>query len=773
MTLSAGDRLGRYEVLAPIGAGGMGEVYRARDTELERDVAIKVLPEAVSQNPDRLARFETEAKAVARFSHPNILDIHDYGREGTVTYSVTELLEGQTLSERLEGGSLGWRKATEIGEAIADGLAAAHRAGIVHRDVKPSNIFITTDGRVKVLDFGLARYEPADDGKGETAIPTMTRQTDPGTTLGTVGYMSPEQVKGEPADHRADIFSLGCVLYEMVCGRRAFLRDTAAETMTAILKEPAPEVSASSSDVSPELDLIVTRCLEKNPAERFQSASDLSFALRSLLTAADRTPSGPQRERPADEETKPSIAVLPFENLSADPEQEYFCDGVTEEITADLSQLHGLRVISRNSAMQMKGVRKDTLTISRELGVRYVLEGSVRKAGNRLRITAQLIDAPNDEHLWAEKYDGTLDDIFEIQESVSRSIVEAMRLKLSPDEDRRLAESRIEDPRAYECYIRARQDAWLLTEASIARALDRIDSGLEAVGENDRLLALKGWALTQLVNFWFAPPEAFPALLEEARQYATKALELNPQSAAAHVTLGMVSYKSGDPGGMIRHLERALELDPNDSDAMMALSWILAAGGVDPAGALRLSERAVKIDPLNPGGNCVPGWVRWLMGDSAGALEVLRKLKPHMENAWFYVLMYAFIHATSGDVGEAVAIVDQSFPHTSGPIMDLAAFLKHTWVGEREQALEAVTDQLEQAALYDETMSLWMADGHALIGEPDLAFHWLDHAVDRGFANVPFLSRHDPFLENVRSDKRFATLMDKARALTESLRKIS
>jgi len=245
MTLSAGDRLGRYEILGPLGAGGMGEVYRARDSELERDVAIKVLPEAVSQNPDRLARFETEAKAVARLSHPNILDIHDYGREGDVTYSVTELLEGETLRERLEGGALGWRKATEIGAAIADGLGAAHEAGIVHRDLKPSNVFLTSDGRVKVLDFGLARHDPADVGKGETAVPTTTRQTDPGTVLGTVGYMSPEQVRGETMDQRSDIFSLGCVLYEMVAGRQTFKGDTAVETMNAILKEEPDDVSSS------------------------------------------------------------------------------------------------------------------------------------------------------------------------------------------------------------------------------------------------------------------------------------------------------------------------------------------------------------------------------------------------------------------------------------------------------------------------------------------------------------------------------------------------
>jgi tetratricopeptide (TPR) repeat protein len=296
MSLTAGDRLGRYEIINPIGAGGMGEVYRARDTELDRDVAIKVLPEAVSQNPDRLARFEREAKAIAQLSHANILEIWDYGREGSVTYSVTELLDGETLREALDRGSLGWRKATVVGAAIADGLAAAHRAGIVHRDLKPSNIFVTNDGRVKVLDFGLARYEPDDGGEGETAVPTMTKQTDAGTTLGTVGYMSPEQVRGDTLDARSDIFSLGCVLYELVTGTRAFARETSAETMTAILREEPQDISGSGVVLPQELAGTVRRCLEKKPETRFQSASDLAYNLRTISSASASAMSRPSAQ---------------------------------------------------------------------------------------------------------------------------------------------------------------------------------------------------------------------------------------------------------------------------------------------------------------------------------------------------------------------------------------------------------------------------------------------------------------------------------------------
>jgi eukaryotic-like serine/threonine-protein kinase len=280
-----GQRLRHYEIVGKLGAGGMGEVYRARDERLGRDVAVKVLPEGLARDPERLERFEREARALARLSHPAILSIFDFGKEGEITYAVTELLEGETLRERLGHERLSWRRAVEIATIIADGLASAHTAGIVHRDLKPENIFLTRDGRVKILDFGLARVEPIYGVERETLAP-MPTSTLPGTVLGTVGYMAPEQVRGEPADARSDIFALGCMLYEMLTGKRAFKRDTAAETMTAILKDPAPEMSLSDTDVSSELDCVVGHCLEKNPAERFQSASDLAFNLRAIAKSA-------------------------------------------------------------------------------------------------------------------------------------------------------------------------------------------------------------------------------------------------------------------------------------------------------------------------------------------------------------------------------------------------------------------------------------------------------------------------------------------------------
>ena len=308
MSLDPGVRLGPYEILASIGAGGMGEVYRARDTRLERDVALKVLPDEVSSDPDRRARFEREAKAVAALSHPNILAIHDVGDHDGTAFAVMELLDGETLRDRLSHGALPARKAGEIGAQIAQGLAAAHERGIVHRDLKPENVFITTDGRVKVLDFGLARHErPAGEG---THSPTRTRGTDAGTVLGTVGYMSPEQVKGQPADARSDIFSFGAVLYEMLTGRRAFKRDTSAETMTAILKEDPPELMSASGALPAGLERIVRHCLEKQPAERFQSARDLAFDLEAAFGSAPSGPAGRETAAPRATRWWPMAAAL-------------------------------------------------------------------------------------------------------------------------------------------------------------------------------------------------------------------------------------------------------------------------------------------------------------------------------------------------------------------------------------------------------------------------------------------------------------------------------
>jgi len=752
MALKPGTQLGPYEVTAPLGAGGMGEVYRAHDERLDRDVAIKVLPEAMAQDADRLARFEREAKAVAKLSHPNILEIYDFGREGDVTYAVTELLEGETLRGPLEGGSLGWRKAIEIAAAIADGLSVAHRAGIVHRDLKPSNVFLTNDGRVKILDFGLAGTF-AVPGTGDTQSPTVSGYTDPGSALGTVGYMSPEQVRGEPADHRSDIFSLGCVLYEMITGRRAFDRDTAPETMTAILREEPSDLSSFAAESPPALTNAVRRCLEKRPEARFQSGHDLAYVLRSVV----QDESGPLAHAPSEEK---SILVLPFTNLSADPENEYFADGLTEEIIADLAKVRALRVISRTSAMRLKGTDKAIGTISSELNTRYVLEGSVRKAGTDLRITAQLIDAPNDTHLWSEKYRGNLDDVFDIQEEVSRSIVDALKVELSPEESRRIAERAIDDVQAYECYYKARGEMLKGTKEGLERALRNLEVGLEIVGENALLYA--GVAEVHLFAYEFGT-KADAETLQAAEHFANKVTELQPDSAESHYLSGRLERFRGTVLEAVRHFEKAFAINPSHTDNLLFLghTYYLQLGRADVGKPLL--EKLLEIDPLTPLTVFCQGVSQWMEGRLDRALSTFEKVDRLEPENLFTRLFTIHVLAWQKQYDKASDLIGQMVQQEPlGQFTQWCVFFGHTLQGRRTKALEtleALPDDVKTLFWNDPELPWLGACGYALVDEKEEALRWLEHAVSRGWINYPLFSEQDPLLENIRGEERFRKLM--------------
>jgi TolB-like protein/lipoprotein NlpI len=470
-------------------------------------------------------------------------------------------------------------------------------------------------------------------------------------------------------------------------------------------------------------------------------------------------------------EQRKSIVVLPFDNMSPDPGDAYFADGLTEEIITNLSRIRSLRVISRNSAMVLKGTQKDTRTIAKELDVQYVLEGSVRKAGDDLRITAQLIDASFDEHVWAEKYDGVLDDVFGIQERVSGSIVKTMELRLQPEEERRLAQRSIESPQAYECYLRAKSHMWLLTEETHDQALELVERGLAIAGDSDILYALKGQIFFHHVDQMNRPPETYPSLLDEGRACADKALAINPHSAPAHELLGWIAQQSADPQGVLRHFGRALQLDPNSSAAHLMGGFGRAKAGVDLETARGLLERLAELDPLTPMNKGGLGWLHWFEGRFDLALEGWREWQQETERVRSpYRLFFAFLHAADGHLQEAVRLVElverDSPEHT---LTALGTFLKRAWFGEKEQALAAVTEDLEKGAWWDDGWSLYMADAYAMIGECDRAFHWLERAIDYGHTNVKYLRNHHPFLENLRSDDRFERLMENANANLQSL----
>jgi serine/threonine-protein kinase len=754
MSLEAGYRLGRYEILEPLGAGGMGEVYRARDSELERDVAIKVLPDDVARDSSRLERFKREARAVAKLAHPNILEIWDFGREGDVIYSVTELLDGETLRARAIGVALGWRRAAGIGAGIADGLAAAHEAGIVHRDLKPTNVFITSDGRVKILDFGLAATIDPPEAE-DTDSPTASRVTDPGTVLGTVGYMSPEQVRGRPVDHRTDIFALGCILYEIVSGRRAFAGDTSADTMAAILTEDPAELSSADAVLPAELERTIERCLEKRPQGRFQSASDLAFALRSLMSTAERTPSDRRGARARAEDTTPSIAVLPFSDMSPDRDQDYFCEGLAEEIINGLAQVDDLRVVARTSAFAFKDRREDIREIGSALDVGTVLEGSIRKAGSRLRITVQLIDAADGYHLWSQRFDREMDDVFEIQDEISLAVVDSLEVKLFAPERARLVKRHTESPDALNFYLQGRHFWNRRDNVGYETALDYFERAIKT----DLTYALPhvGIADTfvQLGFYGFTPPgEAF----ERARAAARTALEIDDTIGEAHVSLAAVHlYFDWDWAAAEAEFRRAIVLSPSYA---LAHHWYGALLGVIGRmdEAIERIKHAEQLDPVSPAISGHAGLVLWGAQRNDEAIEHLRRA---IELDPSFVLAHtslAFVHQAKGLEEEALesARTAESLagdtPHTLGDV---------GWVygvtGRTDDALR-ILERLEklEAERYVSPMPKgWVYLG---LGRMNDYFEQVDRALLVRDAWLVF-TRWSPQVNSVRSHPRFQDLL--------------
>jgi len=632
MSLSAGTRLGPYEILGQIGAGGMGEVYRARDARLQRDVAIKVLPASFSADPDRLRRFKAEARAASALNHPNILTIHDIGTDEGAPYLVSELLKGESLRDRLQRGPLGTATAVDIAGQVADGLAAAHEQGIVHRDLKPENLFVLPDGRVKILDFGLAKLTGPDrspfDHDGSLTAPV---ETESGLVMGTLGYMSPEQLRGGTVDNRSDIFSLGAILYEMLTGRRAFSRSTPADMISAVLNEEPPLIPGTVEGLAHGLERIVRRCLEKDPETRFRSARDLAFALReSTAFAGVAQPAGartsdrattllrrlfigglaivvvgfvialttraglPRRWLTGKTDRIASLVVLPLTDLTGEPGQQYFVDGMTEALTTTLAQVRSLKVISRTSAVQYAGVKKPLREIAQELGVDAIVEGSVVRAGNRVRVTAELIQANSETHLWAKSFERELVDVLALQSDVARAVAEQIEVSLSPDEKSRLTANIPVNVKAYEAYLLGRFFLDEGTEESLNKARDQFTKALDI--QNNYAAAYSGLASYYAILPFYSsisPAEVFP----KARATAEKSLELDEGLAEAHASLAYIrAYYEWDWTAAEREFRRALELRPSYADAHFSYSRFLAAAGRMEEAVAEI-RRAQNLDP--------------------------------------------------------------------------------------------------------------------------------------------------------------------------------
>ena len=633
MTLPAGTRLGPYEILAPIGAGGMGEVYRARDKKLDRDVAIKVLPQSVAADPDTLARFEREAKAVAALSHPNILAIHDFGTQDGIAYAVMELLEGETLRGKLDAGPIPQKQAVDYGLQVAKGLSAAHEKGIVHRDLKPENLIVTKDGHLKILDFGLAKKVEAVAAQEQTSAPTESGHTEAGTVMGTMGYMSPEQVRGLPVDHRSDIFSFGTILYEMLSGKKAFKRNTASDTIAAILKEEPPELTQSGRNISPALDHIVKHCLEKDRDNRFQTAKDIAFNLSeqssqpvasSVQLAAP--PTGKRKvliaaaaifvlaaagifllRRPhrggGNAGGVKRVAVLPFENLGA-AEDDYFADGMADAVRGKLTSVPGVEVIARGSSVPYRKTAKSPAQIARELDVQYLLTATVRwqkgaVGASRVEVSPELVEvrasgAPTSK--WQQPFDAALTDVFQVQSAIASRAAEALGVALGAGEEKQLTDRPTKSLPAYDAFLKGEQ---------ASGALSRIDppSLRKALGFYGEAVALdpgfaQAWARIAYANsllYFNSMPS--PEVAERARQAAEKAIALAPNDPESYRSMG--TYKRlvlADFRGAEEQFSRGKSIAPGNSELISSLGILEMSLGRWEAALEHLRE-AERLDP--------------------------------------------------------------------------------------------------------------------------------------------------------------------------------
>jgi len=750
MKLKNGTVLGPYAIRELLGSGGMGEVYRARDTRLKREVAVKVLPEQLADDPDVLARFEREAQSVAALSHPNILAIHDFGRENGVSFAVMELLEGETLRERMARAQLGSAKALDIARQIVRGLMAAHEKGIVHRDLKPENVFLTTDGLVKILDFGLAKQDPVSySNDSETAAQTLGH-SQPGTVMGTLSYMSPEQVRGRLVDQRSDIFSFGTLLYEMLSGRSPFRGESSADVVTAILLEDPPACTSTERSSSPAVDRVVGRCLEKDAHNRFQTASDLLFALENVDEKVSGVSSSSRSAAESFSETPiRSVAVLPFTNMSPDPDQEYFCEGMAEELINALGTIEGFRVAARSSAFRFTGKALDIREVGEALNVRSVLEGSVRTSGSRVRVTVQLVDVENGYQIWSERYDRDMADIFALQDEISESIVGALQVKLGTHvrEDLNRPTASVE---AYHLYLKGQHNWYKRETGSLQKAADFFEQAVAV--DPDYALAHAGLVISYCSLAFYGMKPA--AARERASAAAQRAAELAPGVAEVRAALGLyAAWLVYDWETAERELKAAVDANPSYALAHIWYGMTLATLSRHDE-AMALATRAREVDPLSPYANTALGLAHVQAGLRTEALPALEEAINIDADFLYSLWVLGATYGALGRHGEAVAVLEKAVT-----LSDRGAYYL-SWLGwaygvaGRRPEAEHILDELAAGFSNEDVQPFLLMQVCSGLGDLDSAFEWLDKSVAQGDPAAGFIGF--PPMDSLREDPRFA-----------------
>jgi TolB-like protein len=840
MALVPGERLGPYEILESLGAGGMGEVYRARDERLGRIVAIKVLRRELAADPDRVHRFEREARSASALNHPNIVTIHDVGGEGGTSYIAMEWVDGTPLSELVAAGRPQPPSAlVRIGAQIAEGLAKAHAAGIVHRDLKPDNVMVTRDGLVKILDFGLAKLAPPTADLG-SQLATASAGTAAGVLLGTVGYMSPEQATGAVVDYRSDQFALGIILYELATGRRAFSRPSTPQTLAAIIEDEPERLETHNPLVPAQLSHVITRCLAKRPEERYESTRDLARDLKDLdhESSASRVVAAPIRRMSTGRvalvtaivllatlaaywamqarrrvvapggDLEQVVAVLPFRDLTGDPERAYFAAGVTDEIRGQLSKLGALRVLSRG-AVQRYGA-ENVSGLRTDLGANSVVEGSVRLDGARVRVAVELVDTATEQTIWSEQYDRRLEDVLTVQRDVALRIAEALKATLSPAERTSVERLPTTNPEAYQLYLRSQ----------VLRSGDR-QQNLRAIELLQEALKLDpGFAAAQArmaYRNYFLASYADPKYLDLSIEQARRAIEMDPTLARAHFALASSYAVKGWAAKSRQEFLRAQELEPGDAgpisniavlesetlgrhdqsltwarqlldrrplngDTFYHLGWPLLFLRDDAVSERWLKEGETRF-PDAPRLQCLSAGLDYLRGREDAALSRIRTMteaSPGFEEGLMVSAELTFLTGAP----DAEAQIGRMFRNTPG--LTTSPLLKpethrttYAYLlmqrGERARASELLAESLKeaQAALADgnegQRVPVEIAAIHAVRGESAQALEWLERGHTAGYKDYSTLGRH-PIFEPVRREARFQTLLKKMQEAVATMR---
>jgi serine/threonine-protein kinase len=757
-----GKTISHYKIIEKLGEGGMGEVYLADDLKLDRKVAIKFLPEHLTKDKENVERFEREAKAAASLNHPNIVTIHEIAEENDQTFIVMEYVEGKLLRDVINEYKMELDKIIDVITQISEGLSKAHKAGIVHRDIKPENIIIDNDARVKILDFGLAKL------KG------VSKLTKDSSTLGTVNYMSPEQIQGKDVDQRSDIWSVGVVLYELLTGEVPFKGEYESSVHYAILNEEPKLLK----DIKAKYSFDIGKLLEREPNKRFQSCREVLRELDNINI------SGPKKRKPKnvyivfgvivitiliitsaffifyqedEDKTIKSLAVLPLENLSNDPTQEYFVDGITDVLISELAQISVLKVISRTSVMQYKGIHKSLTKIAEELNVDAIVEGAVYTDGEKVRISTQLIRAADDRHLWAEKYEYDITNIFSLQTEVAQAIAGAVEVQLTDQETTRITTVRHVDPETYQLYLKGRYHWNERTEEGILKAIDYFKHAIEK--DSNYAVAYAGLADCYVIEPTYhmaLPNEAFP----KARAAALRALEIDDKLAEAYTSLAGVRHSYDWAWSDAETLfKKAISLNPNYATAHHWYAELLSMLGRHEE-ALREIKRAIELDPLSPIINMQRAYVYYASREYGQAIKQFKKALELHPNFYVNHEILAYTYSYMNMHEEAIRAAQKANALSENPRNIIALGYVYAMAGKKDKALQILDSMMKLSNQKLIQIAVYIALLYISLNDNDHAFHWLEKAYEQRDYWLT-LAKVEPRFDPVRSDPRFIELLKK------------